>query len=55
MRLTLGNLRNALRRGLADAEAAAERYQSDAIATGSPQQAMERFLARQKTAEANPT
>jgi enoyl-CoA hydratase/carnithine racemase len=55
MRLTLGNLRHALRRGLADAEAAAERYQSDAIATGSPQQAMERFLARQKTPETNPS
>jgi len=54
MRLTLGNLRNALRQGLAEAEAAAERYQSEAIATGSPQKAMERFLARRNHTEAKP-
>lgn len=54
MRLTLGNLRGALRQGLAEAESAADRYQSEAIATGSPQVAMEHFLARQRTAEATP-
>jgi enoyl-CoA hydratase/carnithine racemase len=54
MRLTLANLRRALRQGLADAEVAAARYQSEAIATGSPQMAMERFLARQKNTEAAP-
>jgi enoyl-CoA hydratase/carnithine racemase len=52
MRLTLGNLRSALRLGLAEAEGAAERYQSEAIATGSPQVAMERFLARHGNTQA---
>ena len=54
MRLTLGNLRSALRRDLAEAEAAAERYQSEAIASGDPQQAMARFLTRRKSTHATP-
>jgi enoyl-CoA hydratase/carnithine racemase len=54
MRLTLGNLRNSLRQELAEAEAAAERYQSEAIASGDPQQAMERFLSRRKNIDATP-
>ena len=45
-RLTLGNLRLALRAGLAEAEAAAESYQTRAIATGEPQAAMAGFLNR---------
>lgn len=54
MRLTLGNLRNALRQGLAEAEAASERYQSEAIASGDPQQVMERFLTRRKNTNSSP-
>ena len=54
MRLTLGNLRHALRRELAEAEAAAEHYQSEAIASGDPQQAMARFLTRRKKPHASP-
>jgi enoyl-CoA hydratase len=46
--LTLGQFRAGFRRGLAEAEAAAARYQSEAIATGEPQQAMARFLARKR-------
>jgi enoyl-CoA hydratase/carnithine racemase len=55
--LTLGQFRKEFRRGLADAEAASERYQAEAIATGEPQQAMARFLAKkraQSPAEAGP-
>lgn len=44
LRLTLGNLRGALRSGLAEAEAAAGDYQTRAIATGEPQAAMAGFL-----------
>jgi enoyl-CoA hydratase/carnithine racemase len=54
MRLTLGNLRSVLRQGLVDAESAAERYQSEAIASGDPQLAMKRFLKRQKYTRATP-
>jgi enoyl-CoA hydratase/carnithine racemase len=51
--LTLGQFRIQFRRGLADAEAASERYQSEAIATGEPQQAMARFLAKKKSPAAS--
>lgn len=46
--LTLQNFRQQFRQGLAEAEAASEAYQSEAIATGEPQQAMARFLAKKK-------
>lgn len=47
--LTLQNFRRQLRQGLADAEAASEVYQAEAIRTGEPQQAMARFLAKKKS------
>ncbi len=46
--LTLGQFRAEFRRGLIQAQAAASAYQSEAIATGEPQQAMARFLARKR-------
>ena len=45
MRLTLAFLRGRLRQRLAVAEQAAVAYQAEAIATGEPQAAMQRFLA----------
>jgi enoyl-CoA hydratase/carnithine racemase len=47
--LTLGQFRQQFRRGLGEAEAASAAYQSEAIATGEPQQAMARFLAKKKS------
>lgn len=56
MRLTLGNLRRALRAELAETEQAAQSYQTEAIATGEPQEAMARFLsARASTQEREST
>jgi enoyl-CoA hydratase/carnithine racemase len=46
LRLTMAHLRAGQRHGLLEAEAAAERYQSAAIATGAPQAEMGRFLSR---------
>ena len=53
--LNLRMFREGLRRGLAVAEAAAGSYQSEAIATGEPQQVMETFLRRRKVASAQAT
>jgi enoyl-CoA hydratase/carnithine racemase len=46
LRLTMAHLRAGRREGLIEAEEAAGRYQSAAIATGAPQSAMGRFLRR---------
>lgn len=48
MRLNLERFRTLLRRNLAEAERASVRYQSQAVATGEPQQAMAEFLAKRK-------
>lgn len=45
LRLTLSRFHDALAAGLADAEAAASLYQSEAVASGAPQAAMQAFLA----------
>ena len=52
--LTLRQFREQFRRGLGEAEAAASVYQSEAIATGEPQQAMARFLARKRGGSEGP-
>ncbi len=46
--LTLRQFRAHFRRGLGEAETASSLYQSEAIATGEPQQAMAKFLARKR-------
>jgi enoyl-CoA hydratase/carnithine racemase len=51
--LTLQNFRRQFRQGLAKAEAASEAYQAEAIATGEPQRAMARFLAKKKSPAAS--
>ena len=50
MKLTVGFLRNRLRERLAEAERAAAAYQSEAIASGQPQRAMQQFLAAKAAA-----
>lgn len=54
MALTLREFREQFRRGLGEAEAASSVYQSEAIATGEPQQAMARFLARKRGGSQGP-
>ncbi|WP_342640444.1 enoyl-CoA hydratase/isomerase family protein [Rhodoligotrophos ferricapiens] len=48
MQLTVGRFREVLLPALADAEQASARYQSEAVASGEPQQAMQAFLARRQ-------
>jgi enoyl-CoA hydratase/carnithine racemase len=50
MTLTLRELRRQFRSGLSKAELASAAYQSEAIATGEPQQTMARFAARKRGA-----
>jgi enoyl-CoA hydratase/carnithine racemase len=45
LRLTLSRFHEALAAGLTDAEAAASLYQSEAVASGAPQAALQAFLA----------
>ena len=53
--LTLSFLRRLSRAALADAEAAAARYQTEAVATGEPQVAMQSFLATRRSRGATTT
>jgi enoyl-CoA hydratase/carnithine racemase len=52
--LTLSFLRRLSRTALADAEAAAVRYQAEAVATGAPQAEMQRFLAARSARRTRP-
>ncbi|WP_137389980.1 enoyl-CoA hydratase/isomerase family protein [Rhodoligotrophos defluvii] len=48
MQLTVGRFREVLLPALLDAEQASARYQSEAVATGEPQQAMQAFFTRRQ-------